>query len=54
MIRSARNRHRVTFLILAVVLPVLLVLGLLSRQTMPTVDSLPGQVPPAASAEGGN
>lgn len=48
MIRSLRRRHLRTFVVLAVVLPVLVVLGLLARQPIPAVDRLPGASADAA------
>ena len=41
MIRSLRTQHRVTFTVLAVILPVLFVAGLRARRPIPSVPRLP-------------
>lgn len=41
MKRELRRRHLAVFLVLAIVLPVLIVLGLRARRPMPVMDVLP-------------
>ena len=51
MIRPLRARHRRTWLVLAVVVPILVALALLARPERPHAESLP--VPLAAAAANG-
>ena len=41
MIRPLRQRHRRTFVVLSVILPVALVVGIVARKPVPTTASLP-------------
>jgi hypothetical protein len=49
MIRRLRRRHRVTWLVLAMLLPVLYLIALAARQPAPLVDELPAPLREAAS-----
>ncbi len=41
MIRQLRNRHRLVFAVLALLLPVIFIAGLLARKPIPRVESFP-------------
>lgn len=43
MIRPLRQRHRLIFIVLAIVLPLLFICGLLYRQSVPAVRRIPDQ-----------
>jgi hypothetical protein len=47
MIRPLRQRHRRTFLVLGIFLPVAFVVGLAARKPLPEIDSLPSEISPA-------
>jgi hypothetical protein len=44
MIRSIRKRHRIVWIVLALILPVLIAAALLSRHAEPVNDGIPRRV----------